>query len=101
MKKLTEQEKLATEAALVLGTKEVAVEQPAPKPYNSIYVRLQSMVDARLLYDGRVSGEHYEWAKAGSVVAVDARDAPYLLEKRIKSQSCCSGSDNAVFQIAN
>jgi len=101
MKKLTEQEKLTTEAALVLGTKEMAVEQPAPKPYNSIYVRLQLQIDAHALYDGQVTGKHYEWAKAGSVIAVDARDAPYLLEKRIKSQSCCSGSDNAVFQIAN
>jgi len=88
---------LATEADLVLGNKEVAVEQPAPKTYNSS-VKLQSMVDARLLYDGRVSGKHYEWQRAGSVQVVDDLDAPDLLSKRIKTQSCCSGSDVAVFQ---
>lgn len=93
-------DRLSTEAALVLGTKEVVVEQPAPKTYNSS-VKLQSSLDARLLYDGQVTGKHYEWQRAGSIVAVDAMDAPYLLEKRIKSQSCCSGSDNAVFQIVN
>lgn len=78
-------------------SREVAVEQPAPKTYNSS-VKLQSMVDARLLYDGRVSGKHYEWQRAGSIQAVDAVDAPDLLSKRIKTQSCCSGSDVAVFQ---
>lgn len=86
-----------TEADLVLGTKEMAVEQPAPRTYNSS-VKLQSMVDARLLYDGRTSGKHYEWQRAGSVQVVDVLDAPDLLSKRIKTQSCCSGSDVAVFQ---
>lgn len=77
--------------------REVTVEQPAPKTYNSS-VKLQSMVDARLLYDGRTSGKHYEWQRAGSVQVVDDLDAPDLLSKRIKTQSCCSGSDVAVFQ---
>lgn len=87
-----------TEAALVLGTKEVVVEQAPKETYNSS-VKLQSLVDARLLYDGRVSGKHYEWQRAGSIQAVDAVDAPDLLSKHIKTQSCCSGSDSAVFQI--
>lgn len=82
-------------------TMEVAVEQPAPKPYNSISVKLQLCIDAHASYDGEVSGRHYDWARAGSIVAVDATDAPKLLEKRIKAQSCCSGSDNPVFQIVD
>ena len=65
-------------------------------PYNST-VKLQSTMDAHLFYDGQVSGRHYEWAKAGSIEAVEAEDAPALLEKRIVAQSCCNGSNNAVF----
>lgn len=92
-----EDKSLQIEADLVLGTKEVAVEQDAPKMYNSS-VKLQSLRDARLLYDGRVSGKHYEWQRAGSIQVVDALDAPDLLSKHIKTHSCCSGSDVAVFQ---
>ncbi len=76
----------------------LAVEQPVKEPYNSTSVKLQSNLDARVLYTGRETGKSYEWARAGSIVAVDSLDAPYLLEKRIKSQSCCNVSDNAVFQ---
>jgi hypothetical protein len=76
----------------------VEVEQPATTPYNSS-VKLQSLLDARVIYTGLVTGKRYEWNRAGSIVAVDAADAPSLLSKRIKSQSCCNGSDNAVFQI--
>jgi hypothetical protein len=78
---------------------EVPVEQSASTPYNSTSVKLQLCIDAHAIYNGEVSGRHYEWARAGSVVVVDALDAPKLLEKRIKAQSCCSGSDNPVFQI--
>jgi hypothetical protein len=98
MKKLTEVDSLSTEAALVLGTKEVIVEQPAPRLYNSTSVKLQSLIDAHVLYTGKVTSRQYEWARAGSIVAVDSLDAPTLLEKRIKTQSCCSESDVAVFQ---
>lgn len=98
MKKLTEDDRLSTEAALVLGTKEVTVEQPATKTYNSSSVKLQSLMDARLSYTGEVTKRQYLWERAGSIVEVDSKDALYLLSKRIKTQSCCSGSDVAVFQ---
>lgn len=88
---------LATEADLVLGTTELAVEQPAPKTYNSS-VKLQSLRDAHIQYTGQATGKSYEWIRAGSVQVVDILDAPFLLEKRIKTQSCCSGNDVAVFQ---
>jgi hypothetical protein len=97
MSKYQDDESLGTEAALVLGTKEVVVEQPSIKPYNSV-VKLQSLLDAHIYYTGLVTGEQYEWAKAGSIQAVDALDAPALLEKRIKTQSCCRENDTAVFQ---
>ena len=87
---------------LVLGIeREVVVEQVTATPYNSPSVKLQLNIDAHASYDGRISGKHYEWARAGSIVAVDSLDAPYLLEKRIKSQSCCNGSDVAVFLEIN
>jgi hypothetical protein len=98
-KKLTEDDRMSTEAALVLGTKEVIVEQPTPKVYNSPSVKLQSLMDARLHYTGEVTKRQYVWDRAGSIMEVDSKDALYLLSKRIKTQSCCSGSsDVAVFQ---
>ncbi|HET8685828.1 MAG TPA: hypothetical protein VFM18_04095 [Methanosarcina sp.] len=72
--------------------------EEAPKPLYNETVKLQLLLDAHVLYTGSETGKQYEWARAGSVVAVDALDAPVLLEKRIKSQSCCNTSDNAVFQ---
>ena len=81
-------------------SREVAVEQPAPKTYNSS-VKLQSLRDAHIQYTGQVSGKSYEWIRAGSIQVVDTLDAPYLLDKRIKTQSCCSGSDMPIFQTVD
>lgn len=75
----------------------VAVEQPTAPVYNSV-VKLQSLRDARISYTGEVSKRQYYWDRAGSVQEVDALDAPYLLEKRIKTQSCCAVNDTAIFQ---
>jgi len=77
------------------------VEQTSNPKYNQDSVKLQLNIDAHASYDGQKTGKHYEWARAGSIVAVDSLDAPYLLEKRIKSQSCCNGSDVAVFLEIN
>ena len=68
------------------------------KPITINSVKLQSLLDARVLYTGQATGKSYEWVRAGSVVVVDAKDAPALLQKRIKTQSCCNQSDNAIFQ---
>lgn len=73
------------------------VVEDAPKASYNGTVKLQLNIDARAHYTGQVTGVKYEWARAGSIVAVDAKDATALLEKRIKAQSCCSGSDNPVF----
>ena len=72
-------------------SKEVVVVQPSTPTYNNS-VKLQSQMDAHLFYDGQVTQRHYEWERAGAVVAVDAMDAPFLLEKKINRQSCCGGS---------
>lgn len=69
-----------------------------PTPDTITNVKLQSMLDAHIHYTGQVTGKSYEWVRAGSVVAVDSRDVPALLQKRIKTQSCCNQSDNAIFQ---
>lgn len=78
----------------------MAFEQDAPSLYNSS-VKLQSLRDAHVHYDGQVTKRHYEWIRAGSIQVVDALDAPILLGKRIKTQSCCSGSDMPIFQIVD
>jgi hypothetical protein len=79
----------------------IVVEEPAPKVYNSTSVKLQSMRDAHVLYTGQETGKSYEWIRAGSIQVVDALDAPILLGKRIKTQSCCSGSDMPIFQTVD
>lgn len=75
----------------ILTTKPVVEKVAEPDTIKAI-VKLQNQLDAKVSYDGRYSGKHYEWAKAGSVVPVDAQDAPELLEKQINTNSCCNGS---------
>lgn len=68
--------------------------------YNYVRKSIRSMIDARIVYDGAVTGEHYEWSRAGAVVSVDARDVPELLAKRLGSRSCCGTSDgNQIFEL--
>jgi hypothetical protein len=91
----------ATAVDTLLGvSREVPVEKPAIS-VTLTSVKLQLAVDAHAVYDGLETGKRYEWARAGSIVAVDSLDAPALLEKRIKAQSCCNQSDNPVFQIVD
>jgi hypothetical protein len=74
------------------------VESDSTLFYNSS-VKLQLNIDAHVSYTGQITGVKYEWERAGSIAVVDAQDASYLLEKRIKSQACCSGSqmDTPIF----
>jgi len=53
------------------------------------YVKIQSLIDSRLVYTGRISGELYEWQRAGDIIAVKEEDVPELLSKRIGERSCC------------
>lgn len=79
------------------NNKKVVFEKPSNQNYNT-RVKLQLLIDAHAIYDGLVTGEHYEWQKAGSIVSVDSRDSVSLLEKHIKTQSCCNQHDSRVFQ---
>lgn len=66
------------------------------------YIKVRSLLDSRLLYTGQVSGQQYEWSRAGSITEVDKRDVPELLAKRIGTGSCCGGQardGNRVFEI--
>ena len=55
-------------------------------------VRLQSKFPATIRLTGQVTGKRYEWKNAGSVVEVDAQDAPNLLERRVGRTACCGGT---------
>lgn len=77
------------------------VDEDKKQPYNYSEIRIQSLVDARLEYDGKVSKRHYIWSKAGDVVNVLQEDVPELLSKHIGEKSCCGqnpNEGNRVFQ---
>lgn len=74
----------------VITTKPVV--EKVSEPITIKEVKLQNQLDARLFYTGQVSGKSYIWERAGSIVSVDAADAPKLLEKIINTNSCCNGS---------
>lgn len=66
-------------------------------------IAIRSIYDSTMRYTGRVSGEAYTWQKIGDVVQVLAEDAPFLLEKRLGSRSCCGGVNqdgNKIFELA-
>ncbi len=69
--------------------------QPRIKPIEiptkvaETYVLIQSLIDSRLIYDGEITGRHYEWSRSGETQQVDEKDAPALLKKRIGERSCC------------
>jgi hypothetical protein len=54
---------------------------------------LQSQYPARVIYIGIVTGKRYEWARAGSIVAVDVLDAEELLKKLMNKQPCCNSKN--------
>lgn len=63
-------------------------------------INIQLRIDARAEYDGKVSGRHYIWHKAGDFVPVAPEDVPELLSKRLGKKYCCGGADsNRIFEI--
>jgi len=74
------------------------------KKLSKIYtetINLVSLIDARILVTGTVTGKQYEFARAGTPVAVDIRDKDELLNKK-RGRACCGGNSNsAIFQIAD
>jgi len=61
---------------------------------------VRSMVAAKIIYNGAVTGNQYEWSQAGAITSVDERDVPELLAKRLGSRTCCGSSDgNRIFEL--
>ena len=78
----------------------------APEPYThynteSGTTSLRSLYDARLKYTGPQSGKQYEWARAGSVVAVASVDVSYLMSKKAGKGCCGANSDGHIFEIVD
>lgn len=68
--------------------------------YNYIRKSLRSRIDAHIVYYGTVTGEKYEWSRAGAIASVDERDVPELLTKRLGAGSCCGTSNsNIIFEL--
>jgi hypothetical protein len=84
--------------------KEPLVEKVEPVSYTKKIdtvstVQICSLMDAKVLVTGTVTGTKYEFAKAGTVVAVNKLDADEILNKK-SGNACCGGqSGKAVFQL--
>lgn len=64
-------------------------------------VKVQSLVDAHLIYTGQQSGKSYEWHGAGAIVDVDEQDVSDLLSKRRGKKPCCGEPEQPkIFQLA-
>lgn len=67
---------------------------------DKIDVRIESLVDAHLVYNGLATGQRYEWLRAGAIVSVDEADVSDLLGKRLGGKTCCGSQENKIFQLA-
>jgi len=65
------------------------VAKSQPQVYN--YKQVQSMIEARLIYFGNITGTRYEWPTAGTVISVRVEDIPNLLEQTVGKSDCCGG----------
>lgn len=82
------------------GDRKRVVEENTPTVTINL-VKVQSLVDAHVYYTGQISGELYEWVKAGAIVEVDERDVPELLAKRPGKKPCCGGERKPIFELAH
>lgn len=62
-------------------------------------VALQLQINCILKTQGSVSGNIYVFSGAGSIVDVDERDVPKMLEKSL-GRPCCSPSASKYFVLA-
>ena len=87
---------------------EVQVDSESNVPYTNIKastetVIIRSLIEARLIYTGQVTGKQYTWNTAGSIVPVDTLDSETLLAKRVGGRNLCCGNSkdgNKMFEIA-
>jgi hypothetical protein len=73
--------------------KEPVVEKFEQKVYTQKQVdtvSIVSLLDAKVQVTGTVTGTKYEFAKAGTVVAVNKLDANEMLNKK-RGNACCGG----------
>lgn len=74
-------------------------EKVLEEPQSPLTVPLRLKLDVRYIIQGPVTGNRYEWNRAGSVVAVELEDAEELLAKRT-AKACCSGTPQMfIFEI--
>lgn len=85
---------------ILSGDRKRVVEENTPTVTINL-VKVQSLVDAHVYYTGQISGELYEWVKAGAIVEVDERDVPELLAKRPGKKPCCGGERKPIFELAH
>lgn len=86
--------------SILSGGVKQAVEETEPNSTINGTVNIQSLLDSHIYYTGQVSGQLYEWIKAGAIVEVDERDVPELLKRRLGAKTCCGGGTNSIFQLA-
>lgn len=84
------------------SVKKTEVAPPVRQDKINKYVRVQSLISAHFIYNGRVSGQRYEWPKSGDIVSVLEEDVSDLLSKRLGAKSCCGDNTvgNQIFQLA-
>jgi len=80
---------------------ETQVVKTTPDSKINTTVKIQSLIEAHVYYAGQVSGQLYEWNRAGAIVDVDERDVPELLAKRSGKKPCCGGERTKIFQLAD
>lgn len=69
------------------------------EPVYTDTVLICSLLDAKVIITGTVTKTVYEFAKAGTVVAVDVRDKDDILNKK-RGSACCGGvSGKYIFQL--
>ena len=61
-------------------------------------VRLRLMKDMILKVDGKVTGIHYIWNRAGSEVDVDSNDAEFIRDMGKNRRSCCGSFGSPYFE---
>lgn len=69
-------------------SKRVEVDFPVPEEIKTVRIVLLRNINLKII--GPVSGKEYFFPGSGSMVEIDERDAPTMLEKR-RNNSCCSG----------
>lgn len=81
------------------GDRQRGVKVEEEKVQSPSFVPLRLKIDVRYIAQGSVTGDRYEWDRAGSVVSVHPDDAGALLAKQT-ARSCCSGTPQMhIFEI--